>query len=103
MARQYREGMQEVGYSETCVLPVYSSHPLIHAMSVADVGTRKVHECLATLASDKETVQWHTPLPASAIIDHVEAHRHAEMDDVLVRTCSLHPGLEVPRVNVSQL
>ena len=88
--------LSQVGYSETCVLPVYHGHPLVHAMSVADVGTRTVHDCLAALACEKELVQWQSPAPEDAILDHVDAHRQAEdMDDVVVRSCSLHPDDEV--------
>ncbi|EKX48226.1 hypothetical protein GUITHDRAFT_136754 [Guillardia theta CCMP2712] len=95
--------MVDVGYSETCVLPVYHGHPLVHAMSVADVGTRTVHECLAALAGEKELVQWQSPAPEDAILDHVDAHRQAEdMDDVVVRSCSLHPDDEGHRVMVGQ-
>jgi len=40
----------QVGYSETCVLPVCSRLPLVQSASIAKLGSRDLHRCLHFLA-----------------------------------------------------
>lgn len=104
-----------VGYSETSVLPVHGLVPLMHCLEHAQLGTKNVHDSLAS--GGEGGVQW-TERSGRNGDDQADAIFHAgvqtggrssgageksfdvfarleELDDVIAKACFISPSREV--------